>query len=747
MKRNFIMIVAAVVAVLAFWSCKKEVESSGTGESSKISISVTGEIEDFAESDAKASIGIVTRLSWVDGDKVFVYSGTEKLGTLTVSLKKSDNRYAYLGGTITAPTDGSTKLTCVYAKGIETAPEIDENGEVRFSMASQTADDTPFVVYGTMDYSPGQTEISDELVNFEFATAVVLVNCVGLANGVAVTNAELSGINTNCVLSLSGTAAPEVSGEDVGTIATSGTFQSGNGKLYYQIGVPVSAAVNPATNPESQRKLTVTQQTKTRSTNFTSSAFEAGGFANVAYRLEGSQYTVTLFASPEEGGVVHIDSEPVSSKDVAPGTQVSLQAIPNQGYKFSKWSDGWSDATRVETINEDATYTAEFTKLIVVNVASSDLSKGSVSGAGSYSPDADVTITATPESGYAFEKWVVSPSGVEITDNPYEFTATADISFTAYFKESTQPQADGSLPGVFSVSATKKVKFSQGNLQYQASTNTWRFAEHQYDFVGDGGSTCGNVGDNNNLSIGENYSGWIDLFGWGTSGSSKNRKSSECYAPWSIKTTTSYYYINGEKKGELNVSAETDWGFNTIKVFDGKSYIEGRPSNGWRTPTKSDWEYIMGLSSDGRGGLRYMQCFVTINNKNIYGILVFPDDWTVNKWPSKPQPNVDKYNIATSSAEQTLIIQSLDYQALITQGVVFLPQTRIRYGNQRLEEDGTSVYKYDSMGYWSATAEGGNTTVSIYVSHKALFKITLGTYYYRDRGMAVRLVTDVTSTK
>ena len=47
---------------------------------------------------------------------------------------------------------------------------------------------------------------------------------------------------------------------------------------------------------------------------------------------------------------------------------------------------------------------------------------------------------------------------------------------------------DGMLPGTFSVSATQQVHFSQGNLQYRASTNTWRFAEHQYDCVGNANS-------------------------------------------------------------------------------------------------------------------------------------------------------------------------------------------------------------------------------------------------------------------
>ncbi|MBR7035054.1 MAG: hypothetical protein IKI25_04755, partial [Bacteroidales bacterium] len=68
---------------------------------------------------------------------------------------------------------------------------------------------------------------------------------------------------------------------------------------------------------------------------------------------------------------------------------------------------------------------------------------------------------------------------------------------------------NGAIKAAFSVSADKKVYFSQGNLQYQASTGTWRFAEHQYDIIGDG---------DDNANISSTNSGWIDLFGWGTSG-------------------------------------------------------------------------------------------------------------------------------------------------------------------------------------------------------------------------------------
>ena len=38
---------------------------------------------------------------------------------------------------------------------------------------------------------------------------------------------------------------------------------------------------------------------------------------------------------------------------------------------------------------------------------------------------------------------------------------------------------------VFSVSKHKKVRFSNGNLQFRSSTKIWRFADHQYDCIGE----------------------------------------------------------------------------------------------------------------------------------------------------------------------------------------------------------------------------------------------------------------------
>ena len=104
-------------------------------------------------------------------------------------------------------------------------------------------------------------------------------------------------------------------------------------------------------------------------------------------------------------------------------------------------------------------------------------------------------------------------------------------------------EEEGVLPGLFSVSETEQIRFSQGNLQYQASTNSWRFAENQYDIIG---------ADNSNIS--DSYDGWIDLFGWATSGY-------EGSFPYQTSDNVGDYGPEYESIAETNY----DWGiFNKI---------------------------------------------------------------------------------------------------------------------------------------------------------------------------------------
>ena len=109
-------------------------------------------------------------------------------------------------------------------------------------------------------------------------------------------------------------------------------------------------------------------------------------------------------------------------------------------------------------------------------------------------------------------------------------------------------------PMPFSVADGMTVLFSSGSLQYNAALGThqcadgttkqgtWRFAEHQWDMVGMGyGLTDetdfnyigGTILNSDNRLVSSTYNGWIDLFGWGTSGWNSGAKA---YEPWSTST-------------------------------------------------------------------------------------------------------------------------------------------------------------------------------------------------------------------
>ena len=64
--------------------------------------------------------------------------------------------------------------------------------------------------------------------------------------------------------------------------------------------------------------------------------------------------TLAIMVTPSEGGSV------TGAGIYDAGTQVSVEAHPNEGYKFVGWDDGDEFPTREVTVNEDVTLTATF---------------------------------------------------------------------------------------------------------------------------------------------------------------------------------------------------------------------------------------------------------------------------------------------------------------------------------------------------------------------------------------------------
>ncbi|MBQ6728661.1 MAG: hypothetical protein IJQ83_00845 [Bacteroidales bacterium] len=221
---------------------------------------------------------------------------------------------------------------------------------------------------------------------------------------------------------------------------------------------------------------------------------------------------------------------------------------------------------------------------------------------------------------------------------------------------------EGALKHLFSVNNSKKVFFSKGNLQYQASTNTWRFAEKQTDVVGKG-----------NENISENYSGWIDLFSWGTSG---YRHGSVCYQPWSTSKSDNDYCANGQIANDL--SGKADWGYNAISNG-------GNTENQWRTLSEKEWTYLLNERKTS-SGIR----FVYGKIGECGGMIILPDDWDI--------AFCDLDNPNGGGSKKTLINQFSEEEwnlLLEAHGAVFLPFGGIREG---------AKWSFPSRGdYWSAT--------------------------------------------
>jgi hypothetical protein len=127
----------------------------------------------------------------------------------------------------------------------------------------------------------------------------------------------------------------------------------------------------------------------------------------------------------------------------AEGTEVTITAIPDSCWRFDGWSGEVADhelATTTIIIDTDKTITANFSQ-IMHSLTIEANGNGLVSpetGTHSYAKGTDVTITATPDSGWRFDGW----SG-EVAD-PDSATTTVfinkDKTVTANFSQ-TRPSA------------------------------------------------------------------------------------------------------------------------------------------------------------------------------------------------------------------------------------------------------------------------------------------------------------------
>ncbi len=150
-------------------------------------------------------------------------------------------------------------------------------------------------------------------------------------------------------------------------------------------------------------------------------------------------YSVSVTIDPLASGTV------TGTGNYNVGNNVTLVATPVAGYNFVNWTDGTGEVSTNATYSfimpaANVALTAHFVAIdytVTVNVAPA--ASGTTTGAGTYNVGQDVSLTATPATGYQFVNWTEGAT-VLSTTTPYNFTMPAENKvITANFAVITYP--------------------------------------------------------------------------------------------------------------------------------------------------------------------------------------------------------------------------------------------------------------------------------------------------------------------
>jgi len=263
-----------------------------------------------------------------------------------------------------------------------------------------------------------------------------------------------------------------------------------------------------------------------------------------------------------------------------------------------------------------------------------------------------------------------------------EYTVPVSVAYSTAVGPEPEPEpAFVALP--FSVSATKQVLFSQGNLMY--SNGAFSFHTHQYD-------ACVTTTGSSDISSNYTAEGTFDLFGWGTSG---NAHRTGYYQPWSIGGTYSNYYAYGNSNKNLyDDDGSADWGANTIGTD---------PAGTWRTLTRDEWTYLFANHTYGYSEVA-----------GVKGYVIRPDG--------------DHNDIEDAYTAE-------EWNAQEAAGSVFLPIAG------RRGTAATNFSYYGTQGtYWSSTDYGTGTYA--YNVLMTASSVDCSDYSSKGQGLNVRLVRD-----
>ena len=256
--------------------------------------------------------------------------------------------------------------------------------------------------------------------------------------------------------------------------------------------------------------------------------------------------------------------------------------------------------------------------------------------------------------------------------------------------------APATFGGVFSVSATQKVRFAPGNLQYYCGGNDsyWRFAQHQYDYVTPFDGTAYATNNTNKM---------IDLFGFATSG---------------IPTTTFLPHNNNPQDmiyvpggGLMDITRTNyDWGWYN-QITNG-----GNTVHRWRTLTQAEWSYLLNTRTN------HSNLISLATVCSVKGMILLPDNFVAPSW----------FHVTTYNYNYSYAIDK--WTILEAAGAIFLPENG--YRDQTTRKNNTDGC------YWTSTRNDDEYAYGLKFNTSVIKSDAKFSLHF---GLSVRPVRDVVS--
>lgn len=144
----------------------------------------------------------------------------------------------------------------------------------------------------------------------------------------------------------------------------------------------------------------------------------------------GSGRTITTSSLPANGGSTAGDGE------YAVGASATVQAMPNAGYKFSKWLvDGVALSTASSytfTVSTNRALVAKFKPVYAVSVSAEPAQGGDVEADPFYEQGELAKLKAKPNTGWSFVNW--TQNGTAVSDDAlYQFNVTGNRTLVGHF--------------------------------------------------------------------------------------------------------------------------------------------------------------------------------------------------------------------------------------------------------------------------------------------------------------------------